>query len=176
MDDDMSMTSLENKSTPPLFEPSVKKQDDHSYDAQREALIEKNDDNNKEATMDFSTPLSDVMDSQEVQPLQQMMAPPAPQSGIMMAPPQQQVVAPPQQKAAAPACNPMGLSDEQMDALIVGGIAAIVFSKQAQEKLRQMVPQAFSESGARTATGLIASGLIASVLYYFGKNFISKRN
>ena len=172
MDEDMSMTNLNNKPSAPLFEPSVRKTDDMGYDAQRKALEEKNNSIEQDTDkMDFSTPLDEIMDTQEVQ------APPhmVPQPGVMM--PQQPMMAPPQpmiqqQKTAAPKQNPMNLTDEQMDALLVGAIAVMAFSKPIQEKVASFVPTSFAENGSRTMTGIAVTGLIAASGFYFGKRFI----
>ena len=171
MDEDMSMTNLGETNTSPLFEPSVRKTDDMGYEAQRKALEEKNisieQDTNK---MDFSTPLDEVMDTQEVQAPNMI-----PQPGGMM--PQQPTMQHPQsmmqqQKPAAPKQNPMNLTDEQMDALLVGAIAVMAFSKPIQEKVASLVPTSFSENGSRTMTGIVVTGLIAASGFYFGKRFI----
>ena len=123
--------------------------------------------------MDFSTPLDEVMDTNEVQAQSQMPPHMLPQPGVMM--PQQANMMPPQQQQPAPQNNkqnPMNLTDEQMDALLVGAIAVMVFSKPIQEKLASLVPTSFSESGTRTTTGIVITGIIAAGGFYFGKRFI----
>jgi len=68
--------------------------------------------------------------------------------------------------------NPMGLSDDQMTALLVAACAAAAVSKPVQDKLVTSVPKFLNEQGSRSAVGLAATGAVAAVLFYFGKNYI----
>ena len=170
----MSMTSLKDPPQGPLFEPSVKGTEDMGYEAQRKSLEEKNNSIEQDTDkMDFSTPLDEIMDTNEVQA--QAQAPPhmLPQPGVMM-PQQANMMPPQQQQSATPQAkqNPMNLTDEQIDALLVGAIAVMVFSKPIQEKLASLVPTSFAEGGSRTTTGIILTGIIAASGFYFGKRFI----
>ena len=121
-----------------------------------------------------STPLSDIMTSQEVMEQQPMMAPPQP---TMMA--QQPMMVAPQQQAPAqaqqlPSKNPFNLTDEQMQALVVAVCAAIAFSEPVQAKLGSTIPQFLAESGNRSMVGLLISGLVAAILFYFGQRAVMK--
>ena len=123
-----------------------------------------------------STPLSDIMTSQEVMDQQPMMAPPQStmmaQQAAMMAPqPQVPAQAPPQ---PMPSKNPFNLTDEQMQALVVAVCAAIAFSEPVQAKLSSTIPQFLAESGNRSMAGLLVSGLVAAVLFYFGQRTVMK--
>lgn len=118
-----------------------------------------------------STPLSDIMTSQEVMEQQPMMAPP--QSTMMMAP-QQQVPAQAQQQAPLPSKNPFNLTDEQLQALVVAVCAAIAFSEPVQARLGSTIPQFLAESGNRSMVGLLISGLVAAILFYFGQRSVMR--
>ena len=126
-----------------------------------------------------STPLSDIMTSQEVMEQQHpmMMAPPQntmmAQQPMMMAP-QQQAPAQAQQQAPLPSKNPFNLTDEQMQALVVAVCAAIAFSEPVQAKLGSTIPQFLAESGNRSMVGLLISGLVAAILFYFGQRTVMK--
>lgn len=129
----------------------------------------------EQITMD-STPLSDIMTSQEVMETQQpMMAPPQSsmmaQQPMMMAPPQAPAQAPAQ---ALPSKNPFNLTDDQMQALVVAVCAAIAFSDPVQAKLGSTIPQFLSEAGNRSMVGLLVSGLVAAILFYFGQRSVMK--
>lgn len=121
--------------------------------------IEKNISNNK--TMDV-TPISDVMQQAD------MMEPTDPrmvqqQPPMMMQQPMPQMM--PQMKK-----NPMNLTDEQMQAVVVGICAMIAFSKPVQDRLSGF-PQFVGENGSRTLIGLGASGLIVSVLFFMYQRY-----
>jgi hypothetical protein len=133
---------------------------------------------NREHIKMDSTPLSDIMTSQEVMEQQQpMMTPPQStmmaQQPMMMAP-QQQAPAQAQQQAPLPSKNPFNLTDEQMQALVVAVCAAIAFSEPVQAKLGSTIPQFLAESGNRSMVGLLISGLVAAILFYFGQRTVLK--
>ena len=120
-----------------------------------------------------STPLSDIMTSQEVMQ-QPMMPPPQPTMMAhqpMMVAPQQQA---PAQAQQLPSKNPFNLTDEQMQALVVAVCAAIAFSEPVQAKLGSTLPQFLAESGNRSMVGLLISGLVAAILFYFGQRTVMK--
>jgi hypothetical protein len=126
-----------------------------------------------QTTMD-STPIADIMqdsmDSQDprAQQYMQNMMPPPPMSASAMGPPQQKP------QVAAASKNPLNLSDEQMRALIAGVCAIIAFSSPVQDKLSTTIPQFLTEAGSRSTTGLIATGLIAALVFYFAQRFLNK--
>ena len=66
--------------------------------------------------------------------------------------------------------NPMNLTDEQMEALLVGIVTVIATSKPVQEKLMGMIPQMNGESS------MVVTGLVAAVIFYFGKRFVMPQN
>ena len=145
--------------------------------------VEKNilQDNKRESKMD-STPLDEVMGMNEPAQFQS----PPPQDPRVVQPPVQAVpqpqhmpVAPGQQpadsqKAQPEAKNFMNLTTEQIEALMVGFICVLVFSRPLQEKLVQIVPQYLNENGSKSAVGLAVTGLIAAVLFFFGRKFLMK--
>lgn len=121
-----------------------------------------------------STPISEIMEPEMMQPadprmqgvMPQMVAPqPGAPTAAAFAMQQQQQQAPEKQ-------NPMGLSDDQMTALLVAACAAAAVSKPVQDKLVTSVPKFLNEQGSRSAVGLAATGAVAGVLFYFGKNYI----
>ncbi len=130
---------------------------------------EKNVQLNKE-TMD-STPIADIM--MEPSPQDPRMAE-VPQ----FAPPQVQAQAAQMQMQmpaqAMPSKNPMNLTDEQLEALFVGVVAMIAFSKPIQEKLASIIPQFIGEDGARSGAGLAITGAVAAGIYFFGRRFVMR--
>lgn len=130
---------------------------------------------NKEVNMD-STPISDLMGQPEVMD-QTMMAPPpqmVPGAGMAMAPQVQQ----PQQPSPPPqptqAKYPGNLTEEQVESLIVAFSAVLAFSKITQEKIANIVPNFLDAEGSRTMVGMIVTGLIAAIIFYFTRRFIIK--
>ena len=164
------MVPLNNNPTAPMPE-TDKEPKQSTYESQRDNLAKNHPKNNihKDQMMELSTPLNEVMDMPP-QEQQQMMAPPQP---TMMAP---QAPTMPAQEQQVPRVkkNPGGLSDEQMDALLVAGAAAIAFSPQVKERMMQYVPNLFSENGARTIGGTVATGLVAAGVFYGVKKFVLK--
>ena len=136
--------------------------------------VNKISDNNKEEEMDSATPLDEVMG------LNDMSNAPLPQDPRMV-PQQQAMPQQPVQQAQSqpqnvnlPSKNPMNLTDDQMEALFVGVVAVIAFSKPVQEKLAQMIPQFTAENGSRSTVGIAISGLVAALVYFFGRRFVMK--
>ena len=68
--------------------------------------------------------------------------------------------------------NPLNLTDDQMTALFVAACAALAVSKPVQDKLVTSVPKFLNEQGGRSAVGLAATGAVAAVVFYFGKNYV----
>ena len=139
---------------------------------------EKNISNNNKETMDSATPIDEVMGLNDMSNAPIAQDPRmAPQMSTGQA--QQLPVAPAQQPAAATpqqaSKNPLNLTDEQMEALIVGVVAVVAFSKPVQEKLAQMIPQFMNENGSRSTVGMVLSGLVAALVYFFTQRFVLKR-
>ena len=130
-------------------------------------MPEKNMDEHKD-TMD-STPISDVMG----QP-QEMLEPPmmAMDPRMMQQAPQQMVSAPPTKEAPMKKANPMNLTDEQLQALVVAVCTAAAISKPVQEKLAGTIPKFLNAQGNRSMVGLASTGLVAAVLFYFAKRYV----
>ena len=118
---------------------------------------------NKEQKMD-SSPISDVMGGADWETASMGPPPAMPPQTMAMAPPHQQ--APPPVKKP----NPFNLTDEQMEALLVGLVAVLAFSKPVQEKLASLIPQVASEPQGMTS--LVVTGLVAALIFYFGKRFV----
>lgn len=139
-----------------------------------------------------STPIDDIMGMNDLgggSPLTQdprMVAPQAPMGNIpnqnvmqqaQMAQAQQGL---PIQKAAEgsnsvlPSKNPLNLTDEQLEALFVGAIAVLAFSRPVQEKMAQLIPKFLNDNGSRSTMGVGVTGISAAVLYFFGRKFVMK--
>lgn len=65
--------------------------------------------------------------------------------------------------------NPFNLTDDQLNALIAGVIAVVVFSTTVQTKLAGVVPNFTSINGS------IANVLVGAILFYFAHRFIKNR-
>ena len=131
-------------------------------------MPEKNMSEHKD-TMD-STPISDVMG----QPQEMLEPPMMAMDPRMMHQAAPQMVAQPTTKdaPAAKKANPMNLTDEQMQALIVAVCTAIAISKPVQEKLAGTVPKFLNAQGNRSMIGLGTTGLVAAVIFYFAKRYV----
>ena len=178
--DGMVDISKKDKPSMPPPEPGFKEPPNSEYDNQR-ANMEKNN-VDKEQMMELSTPLNEVMDMpapgqppamQAPMPdmmmqQPQMMQQPAMDQSMMM--PQQQ----PQQPVVT-AANPGGLTDEQMDALLVAVAAAVAFSPQLKDKMMQFMPTLFNEAGARTLGGVAVTAIVAGGMFFGVKKFVLKR-
>lgn len=124
--------------------------------------------NNKEEMMD-ATPLDDIMGEEMPMPQQapmQMMQP-------MQQAPQQAPQHMSQQALPMQSKNPFNLTDDQMQALVVVVATALAFSGPVQEKLGTTIPN-FLVNGERSTVGLMASGVVAAAIFYFGQRFAMK--
>ena len=89
--------------------------------------------------------------------------------------------APPQKKAKAGTSgksaskNPFGLPDEQYYAVLAGVAAVIAFSKPVQSKLSTSIPKFMSEQGGLSLTGMAVSALVAAIVFYFARQFLSDK-
>ena len=120
-------------------------------------------------TMD-STPIADIMGHSQ-EPLEPpMMAMDPRMMQQHMAPPP---VAPTAAKeVSTKKANPMNLTDDQMQALIVAVCTAAAISKPVQEKLAGAVPQFLNAQGNRSMVGLASTGLVAAVLFYIARKYV----
>jgi len=78
-------------------------------------------------------------------------------------------------KGASSSKNPLGLTDEQYYAALAGVAAVIAFSKPVQGKLSTMVPKFLGDSGDLSVTGMAVSALIAAIIFYFARQFLSEK-
>ena len=131
---------------------------------------EKNVSQNKEMTMD-STAIADIMGQPEM-PLEppMMESDPRVQQPVVMQQPMVVQQQQPQQAAAQPK-NPVNLTDEQMQAVVVAACTAAAISKPVQEKLANYVPQFLNEQGHRSMVGLAATGAVAAGIFYVLKKY-----
>ena len=65
--------------------------------------------------------------------------------------------------------NPFNLTDEQMNALLAGVVAVVLFSSTVQSKLSGFVPNFTGINGS------IANVLVGAILFYFAFRFIKNR-
>jgi len=121
-----------------------------------------------------SSPISDVMDGG---PDMMMQQDPRMQNMPMMMPqaPMVQTANSTSTSVDKKTNNPFNLTDQQMQAIIAGVCAIIAFSKPVQDKMASTIPQFLAESGSRSNVGLLVTGLIASLIFYFIQKFLNKR-
>lgn len=72
--------------------------------------------------------------------------------------------------------NPFGLTDEQWYAALAGVAAVIAYSKPVQGKLSTMVPKFLGDNGEMSMTGMAVTALIAAIIFYFARQFLSERS
>ncbi len=179
-DSDGGMTSLAPTPTQPP--PKIERQPETpSKNLIYSATImseEKKIDTSTKQEMD-STPISDIMSGNDMMEQQDprmfQQYPQQAQVQMQQMMPQQQAPAAagaglPQAKSA----NPGNLTDEQMQALFAGVCAVIAFSGPVQDKLSTFVPQFVTDSGHRSTAGIAVTGLIAAIVFYFGKRVVLK--
>lgn len=117
---------------------------------------------------DFSTPIEEVMQNDVMgSPYANPQAPTAPRRS--------NVDAGHQGAEKRSSKIPFGLSEEQFQAALAGAAAVVAFSKPVQERLRSMVPKFVGESGDVSLTGLAVTALIAAIVFYFLKKFLSEQ-
>ena len=164
----MSATSLNlNESSEGMTFINQKPPAPVEYSAEMPKEEKNNNNSNNQETMD-STPLADILPSNEVMDM-------SPQDPRMVQAPQAQIA--PQQVQASPQpqtqkTNPLNLTDEQMESLFVGICAVIAFSRPVQDKLANFIPQFVGDDGARSTTGLAVTGLVAALVFYFGQRMV----
>ena len=117
---------------------------------------------------EFSSSIEDVMPGPG-----QMMQDEVQGSPYEQAPPQKQAKSP--KASSSSSKNPFGLTDEQYYAALAGVAAVIAFSKPVQGKLGTMVPKFLGENGEISLTGMAVSALIAAIVFYFARQFLSEK-
>jgi|688.fasta_scaffold59937_1 hypothetical protein len=116
---------------------------------------------------EFSSSIEEVMPGPG-----QMMQDEVQGSPYEQAPPQKQSKS---KGSAGSSKNPFGLTDEQWYAALAGVAAVIAYSKPVQGKLSTMVPKFLGENGEISMTGMAVTALIAAVIFYFARQFLSDR-
>lgn len=76
-------------------------------------------------------------------------------------------------KTASKKQNPFNLEDDQYFAALAGIAAVIAFSKPVQSKLSTMIPK-FMEDGGLSLTGMAATALVAAIVFYFARKFLTE--
>lgn len=160
----LNLNDMGDSGMVPLAPPVQKKPSVTFADPPAQKLPEKNI---VKQQMD-STPIADVMGPADAMMMDQ--APMMHQQPMMAQAPAAPAGA---QKTTSATKNPMGITDEQYQALIAGVCAILAFSNPVQEKLLSAVPQ-FMADGARSTSGLIATGLIAAIVFYFAQRMLMK--
>lgn len=118
---------------------------------------------------EFSSSIEEVMPGPG-----QMMQDEVQGSPYEQAPPQKQKSG--SKGSAGSSKNPFGLTDEQWYAALAGVAAVIAYSKPVQGKLSTMVPKFLGENGDISMTGMAVTALIAAVIFYFARQFLSERS
>lgn len=136
-----------------------------------EKMPEKNILQNKE-TMD-STPIADIMGQPQDNLDAPMMAmdPRVVQQQMMAQPPAMVSQTAGNEGSDSKKKNPLDLSDDQMQALIVAACCAAAVSKPVQDKLATTIPQFVNAQGNRSFVGLASTGLVAAVIFYFARRY-----
>jgi len=120
---------------------------------------------------DFATPIEEVMPGPG-----QMMQDEVMGSPYQQAPPQHIKKSSGGDGADHPRSkNPLGLNDEQYQAVLAGVAAVIAFSKPVQTKLGDMVPKFHGSNGEVSLTGLAVTALIAAIVFYLAKKYLTER-
>jgi hypothetical protein len=133
-----------------------------------EPRIDEDPDKNVEEpqeTMEFSTPISDVLDSPNMKGFSSIVD--AVDGGGGGAP------APASKKVKTQ--YPLNLKLEQIEALIAGFAGVVGFSDIIQNKLVDTFPQMLSDTGKLSLSGMGLTLLIIAVIFYFGRRFILNR-
>jgi hypothetical protein len=116
---------------------------------------------------EFSSSIEEVMPGPG-----QMMQDEVQGSPYEQAPPQKQAKS---KGSSGSSKNPFGLTDEQYYAALAGVAAVIAYSKPVQGKLSTMVPKFLGENGEMSMTGMAVTALIAAIVFYFARQFLSDR-
>lgn len=127
--------------------------------------LEKNVDESQMA--DFSTPIEEVMQGPGGMIQDEVMGPPMPTQG------NKKTSRKSESKGGSK--NPFGMTDEQFTAAVAGLAAVIAFSKPVQGKLGSMVPKFTGDGGDLSMTGMAVSALVAAIVFYFARQFLSER-
>ena len=148
-DADDGMVSLDNPSTSFVQENAKKNVSEHKD------------------TMD-STSIADIMGNSQELLEPPMMAMDPRMMHQTMPPPH---TAPSKESPLTKKKNPMNLTDDQFQALIVAACTAAAISKPVQEKLAGTVPQFLNAQGNRSVVGLASTGLVAAILFYIARKY-----
>lgn len=132
------------------------------------AFVQEKNVREDKAPMD-STPLDDIMMGE---PPMMAMDPRMMQQAPMMMQAQQAPVGTVATPTAKKTGNPMNLTDDQMQALIVAVATAAAISKPVQEKLAGTIPQFLNAQGGRSMVGLASTGLVAAILFYVARKYV----
>jgi hypothetical protein len=115
----------------------------------------------KPQMMEFSSSIADIMPPMQeaayVNPSNQRV------SGLSM--PSEPSPPPSSQKSK----NPFNLTDDQLNAIVAGLVAVLVFSSSVQSKLANSVPNFSGINGS------ISSLLVVAVIFYFVQRFLKNR-
>ena len=123
-------------------------------------------------TMD-STPIADIMGQPQDSLDAPMMAmdPRVVQQQMMAQPPSMVSQTAGNEGSDSKKRNPLDLTDDQMQALIVAACCSAAVSKPVQDKLATTIPQFVNAQGNRSFVGLASTGLVAAILFYFARRY-----
>lgn len=128
---------------------------------------EKNVDQSQMA--EFATPIEEVMAGPGQMMQDEMMGPAMPSSG-------NKKTERSQESDKRKSKNPFGLTDEQYMSALAGVAAVVAFSRPVQGKLSTMVPRFFVEGTTdMSMTGMAVSALVAALVFYFAKQFLTDK-
>ena len=123
-------------------------------------------------TMD-STPIADIMGQSQDSLDAPMMAmdPRVVQQQMMAQPPAMVSQTAGNEGSDSKKRNPLDLTDDQMQALIVAACCSAAVSKPVQDKLATTIPQFVNAQGNRSFVGLASTGLVAAIIFYFARRY-----
>jgi hypothetical protein len=152
---------------PPVEEPKTDNKRTVPTGLIREAPMDHEKNLDESQMAEFSSSIEEVMPGPG-----QMMQDEVQGSPYEQAPPQKQQRT---KSSSGASKNPFGLTDEQYYAALAGVAAVIAYSKPVQGKLSTMVPKFLGENGEMSMTGMAVTALIAAVIFYFARQFLSER-
>jgi hypothetical protein len=78
-------------------------------------------------------------------------------------------------ESSGPKKNPFGLTDEQYFAVMAGVAAVIAYSAPVQDKLSTTIPNFLNEAGKQSLSGMAATALVAAIIFYFVRKFLTDK-
>jgi len=189
------------KYNPAVEEPKVPRQErnsdrDSGYNGQRNIIEQKNNEIKEQGTgpmmssMSFSTPIEELDYSGGME--NEHMAPVDSGAGVYQS--QQQVVKKKRRDVDSDSetdsddesipdrrrrrhrrgGNPLGITNEQYEAVLLVLIVSVIFYPDVQAKLASQIPQFMNSDGSRSMVGLFVSGLLVAMFVWIARHFLIK--